>query len=314
MYQRIKQGKKEVFNRFFCYSQKRGFTLVEAIVTVALMAIVVAAIFSFFFFQTNTFSRGSDRSEIQSEIRLASDFISKELRYATDVSISAPADPSQYNRIYIANNKLMYQPAGGPEVEKSSAIFDPTDFTVNLSGSIDIFTATFSLNGTKNKSEYNIDSSVNLKNVTTLTISDGNQIYYKSPPLLNLITPSVSPTPSVSISPSPSPSGTPTITASPTPTPVPIALAISPSIPGSIIKGQSTGILIMTASGGNGTYSFSFTNGGWKTVSVGTQSNSKSLELIAPTSNPTETLTFTIHITSGGITNSFTYNTIKTAS
>jgi hypothetical protein len=248
---------------------------------------------------------------------LASDFISKELRYATDVTVSTPADASQYNLIFIQNSKLMYQPVGGAPIEKSSAIFDPTDFIVDLAGSSYVYTVDFTLNGTKNKSNYSINSSVNLKNVNTATVASGNQVFYKLPLALSSTTPSASPSPVVS--PSPSPSGTPTITPSPTPiptpTPIPIELQISPAIPGSIIKGHSTGIITLTAFGGNGSYTFSFTNGGWKTVSVGTQSNGKTIELTAPTSNPTETLTFTIHVTSNGITKNFgPFSTIKTAS
>ncbi len=272
----------------------KGFTLVEVIVTVALVSVVFAAIFSFFFFQTSTYSHGSDKSQIQTEIRLASDFISKELRYATKVSVATPSDSSLYNRLYIQDNKLMFQPAGGTAIEKSSDIFDPADFSVDIAGIGGEFIINYSLHGTKNKSDYTIRSSVVMKNISTTNNENGNQIYYQLPVALSSTTPTSTPT-----------SEPTTPTSSPTtaiPTPAPIKLVIDPSIPSNVTKG-TTSEYILTASGGDGSYQFNYSYTGWTLVDD-PASNGKKIKLTAPSGNG-KNLAFSVTIKSNGVSETF---------
>jgi prepilin-type N-terminal cleavage/methylation domain-containing protein len=66
---------------------KRGVSLVELTVVLALLSVVLAVGYLFYGFGTRTFAAGEIRSNVQQQARLASSYIEKELRYAFEVQL-----------------------------------------------------------------------------------------------------------------------------------------------------------------------------------------------------------------------------------
>jgi hypothetical protein len=74
-------------------NDERGFLLTELTVTIALLVVVLAVAFIFFFFCQRSFSEGEKKTIVQSNVRLAANYITKEVRYADNISTTMPGDP-----------------------------------------------------------------------------------------------------------------------------------------------------------------------------------------------------------------------------
>lgn len=75
-------------SRFNIYG-KKGVTLIELIIVLAILGVVIAMAFSLFSFGNTVFRFGSNQFDVQSGTRIASQFIDEEIRYAADISIVA---------------------------------------------------------------------------------------------------------------------------------------------------------------------------------------------------------------------------------
>ncbi len=68
-------------------NNKKGLTLVELLVSFTILGLVFTAILSFMSTGQKGYKKGVERHEVQSTLRIASDFMSKEIRYATELKI-----------------------------------------------------------------------------------------------------------------------------------------------------------------------------------------------------------------------------------
>jgi prepilin-type N-terminal cleavage/methylation domain-containing protein len=66
--------------------RKKGITLVELIVVIALLGIVITIAGQFFTFNLNIFNKGNDLANVQFDVRMASDFLTTELRNVMAIS------------------------------------------------------------------------------------------------------------------------------------------------------------------------------------------------------------------------------------
>lgn len=73
-------------------SSRKGFSLIELIITIAILSIVISSVFSLFSFGNNIFRKGSSQYNVQADLRLASDFVTNQLRYAADIELKKPSD------------------------------------------------------------------------------------------------------------------------------------------------------------------------------------------------------------------------------
>lgn len=64
----------------------KGITLVEVILTLALVALVIPVIYSIFFAGSTSHNVSTSKGFAQQDLRIASDFLTSELRLATDIS------------------------------------------------------------------------------------------------------------------------------------------------------------------------------------------------------------------------------------
>ncbi|QZY56982.1 PilW family protein [Crassaminicella profunda] len=71
----------------------KGVTLIELLVVLALLGMILSLGYSLNFFGIHTFTKGSIQANVQQKVRLAADFITKEIRYATNLKIIDPSQP-----------------------------------------------------------------------------------------------------------------------------------------------------------------------------------------------------------------------------
>lgn len=98
------------------YKRKNGITLVELLITIAILSIVLGGIYSLFIYGNKTYKSGTIQYDLQSKIRIASDIIVNDIRYASDIEfIEAIEDGNEafnnsffegnYTYIYLSQDK-----------------------------------------------------------------------------------------------------------------------------------------------------------------------------------------------------------------
>lgn len=104
----------KIFKR---HNSKSGVSLIELIVVLAIIGIVIMIASSSDIFGLNTFRKAEENSKNQYETRMASDFITKHIRYAdsllplTSPQTSSPSADG-YNYIYFEGGELFYYKDG----------------------------------------------------------------------------------------------------------------------------------------------------------------------------------------------------------
>lgn len=69
---------------------KKGFTLIEIILVIAIVGIVIQLSYSIFFSGTKSFSIGRDKGLSQEDFRIIQESLLRELRYARDLDMEEP--------------------------------------------------------------------------------------------------------------------------------------------------------------------------------------------------------------------------------
>ncbi len=98
----------ESMNIINLIKNQKGLSLVELLVGMAILSIVLAFGFLFYSFGVETFSKGGKNSDSRQNIRLAANFITQELRYATHVELLDEIPSTfltDYNYIYVDDVK-----------------------------------------------------------------------------------------------------------------------------------------------------------------------------------------------------------------
>lgn len=90
--------------------ENQGLTLVELIITVAILGIIISFMYTFFYFNYDTLLRTGTRYEIQSNLNQAIKTVEDELRYADEIYIYDKKDEGGFdnnkNYIYIKDNDI----------------------------------------------------------------------------------------------------------------------------------------------------------------------------------------------------------------
>ena len=159
--------------------RKKGFTLVELIIFLALLGVVLAIGYRIFFFGQRAFAVGSDQFQLQSEIRKAGDFIIDEVRNATEIDIINTPFFAQtgYGYIYLHDSKIVYEYSGGTRDITDSLLKDEDVFSIRNSGNRNFLC--IDMTGTLNGNSYNLSTEILLKNVVNKSPQSGKVIKYK---------------------------------------------------------------------------------------------------------------------------------------
>ena len=146
-------------------SNRRGFTLVEVMAVMAIMTIVIVMIYSMVSLGINSLNMGQKSSEKQYEVRMAADFLSKQLRYANSLNFvtSAPSPVTGKHDIYLDgtgvfnynNNGVSSYATGVGSEQKFKLVFTNIPSSKN--------SLSFTL-GDKDDSRYDITTEVILLN------------------------------------------------------------------------------------------------------------------------------------------------------
>ncbi|HHX74446.1 MAG TPA: hypothetical protein GX699_06045 [Firmicutes bacterium] len=96
---------------------EKGISLIELVVVLALLTVVLAAGFNFFSSGMTIFAFADKRASVQQAVRLVSDAVTREIRYAEEAIIIDVSDPSAfadtgYNYIYQEGNTVKLRRKG----------------------------------------------------------------------------------------------------------------------------------------------------------------------------------------------------------
>jgi hypothetical protein len=154
----------------------------ELIVALALMVIVIGIVYSFIHFFNNSFARGGDQFQLHSNIRNASDFITDEIRNATEIEIvTVPITADAFSQyIYIENNTIKHYKEGAVSDKSENIISNASRFTIRKDDSTGRYYVAINLQGIKNGEEYDLSTEILLNNIKSVTGSlSGTAIRYK---------------------------------------------------------------------------------------------------------------------------------------
>lgn len=181
---------------------KKGYTLFELVVIIALFSIVMAVGFSFLIGSKNNFARSQEKSEMHYQARRASDFIRDEVRNATEFELLETMPgvfSSEYNYLFIEKVApldegwtLIFVEDGVKNPKTMPILDNPTYFILSqeLSGNN---TLSYTMKSIKVNSlgsrSYSVDTSIHLNNITqalgtaeqNYTNIEGVCIKYKRP-------------------------------------------------------------------------------------------------------------------------------------
>lgn len=147
-----------------------GFTLVEVLVTIAILGIVMSVMFSFLIFGNQTFNKDIEQYGIQTNTRFAADGLSEVLQYAVELElidkpVSAIADDNAYNFIYFENNKIvqsLYVPGALP---RKIVVFDGPFTNSSYFEAVSEYSIKVNLEAKDATSDFKINKAINLFNL-----------------------------------------------------------------------------------------------------------------------------------------------------
>ncbi|MGE4354462.1 MAG: PilW family protein, partial [Oscillospiraceae bacterium] len=87
---------------------KRGFTLVEVIVAMALLGMVISIAYSITGVSRKALNNSNDQFDIQNDIRIASSYVSNEIRFATELKIITYSDVTAGMNAHTAGYSYFY--------------------------------------------------------------------------------------------------------------------------------------------------------------------------------------------------------------
>lgn len=147
--------------------RKKGVTLIELIVALAILGIVIIGVSSFIMFSNKTFNISEKQSDAQFNVRFASESITKELRVADTIEIldNTPAEfESDKKYIYVEGNSIKLFMGGYKKIIlKGSSNFTPTLTFKKKSGNGKVLN--FTIDGLEENQKFKIDSDILILNM-----------------------------------------------------------------------------------------------------------------------------------------------------
>lgn len=116
-------------------NNNQGLTLVELIVSMAILLFLIAGAINLLFFGNRAFTSGSQQAYVQSDVRTVSDYIQREIRFATyaatigtenakyEIANYDPGtDPDPFNYLYFENNRIHHIVWNGSSYETTMSL------------------------------------------------------------------------------------------------------------------------------------------------------------------------------------------------
>ena len=151
------------------FFNSKGLSVIELLIALSLLGIVLALGFSYFFFGANTFKVGETQSNLQRDIRLTSDFITREVRNAIDLALfdsnsGIPTGGDGNNYIYLNESIIMHIDTGGNVTSRTDNFIESLSFDIKEVN--DRYLLEFVIHGSDDDQEYRLESEVYLNNIT----------------------------------------------------------------------------------------------------------------------------------------------------
>lgn len=160
----------------------KGITLIEMIITLALIGLAVLLVITMMLWGSKSFYSAGAQSVLHKELREEANFITKQIRDSAEIEIVSEIDPDnlsdEYNYIYLEDGKIKkitvvdndaYAPTN-LEVEITKLNFSISNNNL----------VRFSITGSYKGKEYTIDSSVVAeKTLEELGLGEGSAIRYR---------------------------------------------------------------------------------------------------------------------------------------
>lgn len=174
--------------------KSRGITLVELQIALALVSLVLALGYSFYFFGTRAFTRGDKQSQVQFDMRMASSFITREVRTATKLDVIPTPTPTtflpNYHYIFVKDNQIIHR-YNDVETAKTAAIIaavPPEMFSLRQITTAEgqkktllAFSFTGTITDITGTQQQKIETEVLLKNLGSKQLASNQAIRYQKP-------------------------------------------------------------------------------------------------------------------------------------
>jgi len=156
-------------------NNRNGFTLVELLISLSLLLIVLSGIYTFYFFERNTFKRGESQSIVQENVVRAAQFITDEIRNAVELSLDDfYTEAPGYCSIFIEGSTLKYDDGTGNITNKTDDVIN--EFSVDLVEAGGKYKIKFNIGGVYNSQDYDISTEIMLNNVKNASPSSGKSV------------------------------------------------------------------------------------------------------------------------------------------
>jgi len=260
------------------FYNKKGITLIELIVAVAILSSIIAVACSFYFFGTNSFRSGTKQVNVQSYARLAANAITGELRFATSAqtisSLTNYTFDTTKNYIFVDSHNNIIRKVNNVNSDLVTAPANTTcELSFTLKGSNLVNT---NVKYTSSGNSFIADPEFQILNLGDSTIQNtqGIAICYTSDG--STPAPIVSPTALPTNTPTSIPTSTPTSTPTSIPTSTPTSTPTNTPVPTATNTPLPTNTPQPTAIFTDGFESNNFTVGGWtSTTNVDTSTTQK---------------------------------------
>lgn len=97
---------------FKILKNNEGLTLVELLVAMSILLLVLSAAYSFLSLGNSSYTRGADRFNTQSTLRIAADYITNEIRFATSLNVLNSITATNLNDVLETSAVLEYKKYG----------------------------------------------------------------------------------------------------------------------------------------------------------------------------------------------------------
>jgi prepilin-type N-terminal cleavage/methylation domain-containing protein len=145
------------------HKNKKGVTLIELLISFAILSIILVVAFSFFLFNHRLYTKGERLSQVQFDVRMASQYVTTELRNVNEISTT---DTSLTNNINLSSLSTEY-----PRIKSVS-------FEIENRGAHYAVSYTIQGSDLNNENAYQLETEVLLNNITNATTGNSSTIYY----------------------------------------------------------------------------------------------------------------------------------------
>ncbi len=151
---------------------RQGLSLIELLIALALISLVLIVGYLLYFHAIHSFNTGEARQNLQQNVRHAANFITTELRFASEVTILGPEDPidevdgSRY--IFISDGFIYLSDESGSLSPVQGVIVDGTTFvedSLTFNG-VGENMLSFAIKAAKDNQVYHLESEVQPLNLS----------------------------------------------------------------------------------------------------------------------------------------------------